>query len=235
VVAEGSVVSGGAGEVAIAQAGGIAFERDDLGVVDEVVDHRGGDDVVAEDLWPLNALPGDRVLAGARESTSGTLAERWPSRSRAITRGRAGRLRRGRGDESGSRARSWMCTRPRAAPTALCASPPSCGTAARSSSATTWSNRACANSASRSADPPAAQGRPSGQGHFAGSRAPRLPPRRAPTGSDDRHQRAPHARRPALLLRRARRVPAHGRRLGHRQLPAITVFPGPDYKNSPER
>ena len=31
---------------------GVALEGDDLGVVDEAVDHRGGDDVVAEDLAP---------------------------------------------------------------------------------------------------------------------------------------------------------------------------------------
>ena len=46
--------SGGrwAGEVAVFEAVGVAFEREDLGVVDEPVDHGGGDDVVAEDLAP---------------------------------------------------------------------------------------------------------------------------------------------------------------------------------------
>ena len=51
-MAESSVVSVGAGEVAVAQAVAVALERDDLGVVDEAVDHGGGDDVVAEDLAP---------------------------------------------------------------------------------------------------------------------------------------------------------------------------------------
>ena len=45
-------VVGGAGEVAVFEAVGVAFEREDLGVVNEPVDHRGGGDVVAEDLAP---------------------------------------------------------------------------------------------------------------------------------------------------------------------------------------
>jgi hypothetical protein len=52
-----SVVPGGAGEVAVAQAVAVAFEGDDLGVVDEAVDHGGGDDVVAEiSPQPLKGL-----------------------------------------------------------------------------------------------------------------------------------------------------------------------------------
>ena len=43
---------GGAGEVAVFEAVGVAFEGEDLGVVNEPVDHRGGGDVVAEDLAP---------------------------------------------------------------------------------------------------------------------------------------------------------------------------------------
>ena len=39
-------------EVAVFEAVAVAFEAEDLGVVDEPVDHRGGDDVVAEDLAP---------------------------------------------------------------------------------------------------------------------------------------------------------------------------------------
>jgi hypothetical protein len=39
-------------EVFVAQAVGVAFEREDLGVVDEPVDHRDGGDLVAEDLAP---------------------------------------------------------------------------------------------------------------------------------------------------------------------------------------
>src|SRR3954447_13678238 len=42
----------GAGEVAVFEAVAVAFEGEDLGVVDEPVDHGGGDDVVAEDLAP---------------------------------------------------------------------------------------------------------------------------------------------------------------------------------------
>jgi hypothetical protein len=45
---------GDAAEVAVSEAVGVAFEGDDVGVVDEPVDHRGGDDVVAEDLAPPN-------------------------------------------------------------------------------------------------------------------------------------------------------------------------------------
>jgi hypothetical protein len=40
------------GEVAVFEAVGVAFEGDDLGVVDEPVDHGGGGDLVAEDLAP---------------------------------------------------------------------------------------------------------------------------------------------------------------------------------------
>jgi hypothetical protein len=39
-----------AAEVAVAEAVAVALEREDLGVVDEPVDHGGGDDLVAEDL-----------------------------------------------------------------------------------------------------------------------------------------------------------------------------------------
>jgi hypothetical protein len=42
----------GAREVAVFEAVAVAFEGEDLGVVDEAVDHRGGDGVVAEDLAP---------------------------------------------------------------------------------------------------------------------------------------------------------------------------------------
>ncbi len=44
----------GAAEVSVLEPVGVAFEGDDLGVVDEPVDHRGGDDVVSEDLAPAN-------------------------------------------------------------------------------------------------------------------------------------------------------------------------------------
>ena len=40
------------GEVAVFEPVAIAFEGEDLGVVDEPVDHGGGGDLVAEDLAP---------------------------------------------------------------------------------------------------------------------------------------------------------------------------------------
>src|ERR1700677_761155 len=43
---------GGSAEVAVAGAVAVALEGVDLGVVDESVDHGGGDDVVVEDLSP---------------------------------------------------------------------------------------------------------------------------------------------------------------------------------------
>jgi hypothetical protein len=47
----------GAGEVAVFEAVRVAFQREDLGVVNEPVDHRGGGDVVAEDLSPGDGPP----------------------------------------------------------------------------------------------------------------------------------------------------------------------------------
>jgi hypothetical protein len=43
---------GGAAQVAVAQPVAVALEADDLGVVDQPVDHGRGDHVVAEDLAP---------------------------------------------------------------------------------------------------------------------------------------------------------------------------------------
>jgi hypothetical protein len=43
---------GCAAQVAVFESVAVALEADDLGVVDESVDHRGGDDVVAEDFAP---------------------------------------------------------------------------------------------------------------------------------------------------------------------------------------
>ena len=43
---------GDAAEVAVFEPVAVALEGDDLGVVDEPVDHGGGDDVVAEDFAP---------------------------------------------------------------------------------------------------------------------------------------------------------------------------------------
>ncbi len=47
---------GDAAEVAVPEPVAVAFEGDDLGVVDEAVDHGCGDDVVAEDLAPAKTL-----------------------------------------------------------------------------------------------------------------------------------------------------------------------------------
>lgn len=52
-----------AAEVLVLEPVGVAAQVDDLGVVDEAVDHRGGDDVVAEDL----ALPAERLVRGHDE------------------------------------------------------------------------------------------------------------------------------------------------------------------------
>ena len=63
----GEEFAAGAGAV------GVAGEGEDLGVVDEAVDHRGGDDLVAEDLAPAAEWPvgGDdqagSLVAGAEE------------------------------------------------------------------------------------------------------------------------------------------------------------------------
>jgi len=43
---------GDAAEVAVFESVAVAFEGDDFGVVDEPVDHCGGDHVVAEDFTP---------------------------------------------------------------------------------------------------------------------------------------------------------------------------------------
>ena len=61
----GQPVSGGpaaglGSEVAVLEAVAVAFEAEDLGVMDEPVDHRGGGHVVAEDLAPR----GERLVAG---------------------------------------------------------------------------------------------------------------------------------------------------------------------------
>ena len=43
-------------EVAVLEMVAVAFHGDDVGVVDEAVDHRGGDDIVAEHLAPAAGL-----------------------------------------------------------------------------------------------------------------------------------------------------------------------------------
>src|SRR5215211_2427016 len=47
---------GDAAEFSVLQAVGVALQGDDLGVVNESVDHRGGDGVVAEDLAPAGEV-----------------------------------------------------------------------------------------------------------------------------------------------------------------------------------
>lgn len=50
---------GGSAEVAVLEPVAVTFEADDFGVVDEPVDHRGGDDVVAEHF----TSPAERLVA----------------------------------------------------------------------------------------------------------------------------------------------------------------------------
>jgi hypothetical protein len=50
-----SLVVGNSAGVAVLESVGVAFEGDDVGVVDEPVNRRGGDDLVAEDLPPSAA------------------------------------------------------------------------------------------------------------------------------------------------------------------------------------
>jgi hypothetical protein len=57
------VAAGNAAEVAVLEAVAVALEGDDFGVVDEPVDHGGGDDLVAEDLAPA----AERLVAGDDE------------------------------------------------------------------------------------------------------------------------------------------------------------------------
>jgi hypothetical protein len=45
-----SLLVGNSAGVAVLESVGVAFEGDDVGVVDEPVDRRGGDDLFAEDL-----------------------------------------------------------------------------------------------------------------------------------------------------------------------------------------
>src|SRR6516165_8691538 len=55
--------SGDAAEVSVFEPVGVAFEGDDVGVVDEPVDHRGGDDLIAEHFAPA----AERLVAGDDE------------------------------------------------------------------------------------------------------------------------------------------------------------------------
>ena len=57
---------GDAAEVSVFEAVGVAAQVDDFGVVDEAVDHRGSDDVVAEDLAPAS----EGLVAGDDEGGS---------------------------------------------------------------------------------------------------------------------------------------------------------------------
>jgi hypothetical protein len=53
-------------QVAVLEAVAVAFEGEDLGVVNEPVDHGGGGDLVAEDLAP----GGERLVAGHDQTRS---------------------------------------------------------------------------------------------------------------------------------------------------------------------
>ena len=50
----GGLATGARTEVAVLEPVAVALEAEDLGVVDETVDHRGGRHVIAEDLAPGN-------------------------------------------------------------------------------------------------------------------------------------------------------------------------------------
>ncbi len=67
---------GDAAEVAVLEPVGIAFEGDHLGVVDEAVDHGGGDHVVAEDLSPAKGL----LLVTIRLARSYLAETSWKNR-----------------------------------------------------------------------------------------------------------------------------------------------------------
>jgi hypothetical protein len=55
---------GDAAEVSVFKPVAVSFQGDDVGVVDEAVDHGGGDRVVAEDLAPTGLL--DVTIRDAR-------------------------------------------------------------------------------------------------------------------------------------------------------------------------
>ncbi len=59
-------VGGDAAEVSVSEPVAVAFEGDDVGVVDESVDHGGGNDVVAEHLAPS----AEGLVAGDDETGS---------------------------------------------------------------------------------------------------------------------------------------------------------------------
>jgi hypothetical protein len=46
----------GAAEASVVESATVAFEGDDFGVVDEAIDHGGGNDIVAEDFTPAGLL-----------------------------------------------------------------------------------------------------------------------------------------------------------------------------------
>src|ERR1700722_10011636 len=55
---------GDAAEIAVFESVAVSFQSNDVGVVDEAVDHGGGDGVVAEDLAP----PAERLVGGDDEA-----------------------------------------------------------------------------------------------------------------------------------------------------------------------
>lgn len=76
------VVWGWAAEVLVAYAVAVALQREDLGVVDETVDHRCGDDLVAEDLPPgrEGLVGGDDQRCSLVGSARGTRTPRGRAR-----------------------------------------------------------------------------------------------------------------------------------------------------------
>ena len=68
---------GDAAEVSVFEAVRVAAQVDDLGVMDEAVEHGGCDDVVAEDFAPAS----EGFVAGTiREARSFLLARSWKNR-----------------------------------------------------------------------------------------------------------------------------------------------------------
>jgi hypothetical protein len=76
VHSESAVSAGAPAEVSVLEPVGVASEGDDFGVVDEPVDHGGGDDIVAEDFSPASErLVGGDDHAGAFVAAGDELEE----------------------------------------------------------------------------------------------------------------------------------------------------------------
>jgi len=81
-------LAGCAAEVAVLEAVAVALEGEDLGVVDEPVDHRDRDVVIAEDLAP----GGERLVAGDDQTVISWNSRARPERFELPTFGSVDRL-----------------------------------------------------------------------------------------------------------------------------------------------